>query len=79
MRASALAGLDREHANLKQRLVSVSELRPICSSHAIMAGVDLYTLAKILGHRNLDMGQGYTDLTPDHLQTATRRATPRAG
>jgi hypothetical protein len=39
-----------------------------------MAGVDLYTLAKILGHRDIKMVQRYAHLAPAHLQAATDRA-----
>jgi len=39
-----------------------------------MAGVDLYTLAKILGHRDIKMVQRYAHLAPDHLRAATNQA-----
>jgi len=54
--------------------VTFHTLRHSFASYAVMAGVDLYTLAKILGHRNLSMVQRYAHLAPSHLQSATNRA-----
>jgi hypothetical protein len=39
-----------------------------------MAGVDLHTLAKLLGHRTLQMTQRYAHLAPTHLHAATEQA-----
>ena len=54
--------------------VSFHTLRHTFASHAVMTGVDLYTLAKILGHRDIKMVQRYAHLAPAHLQAATDRA-----
>lgn len=54
--------------------VSFHTLRHTFASHAVMAGVDLYTLAKILGHRDIKMVQRYAHLAPAHLQAATDQA-----
>lgn len=54
--------------------VTFHTLRHTFASHAVMAGVDLHTLAKILGHRDLSMVQRYAHLAPAHLQAATNRA-----
>lgn len=54
--------------------VTFHTFRHTFASHAVMAGVDLYTLAKLLGHRTLDMVQRYAHLAPAHLQAATDRA-----
>jgi integrase len=55
--------------------VSFHTLRHTFASHAVMAGVDLYTLAKLLGHRTLQMTQRYAHLAPAHLHAATEQAT----
>ena len=39
-----------------------------------MNGVDLYTVAMLLGHRTLRMTQRYAHLAPAHLQAATNQA-----
>ena len=54
--------------------VTFHTLRHTFASHAVMAGVDLYTLAKLLGHRDLAQVQRYAHLAPAHLQAATNRA-----
>jgi site-specific recombinase XerD len=54
--------------------VSFHTLRHTFASHAVMAGVDLYTLAKILGHRDIKQVQQYAHLAPAHLQAATDQA-----
>jgi integrase len=54
--------------------VSFHTLRHTFASYAVMSGVDLYTLAKILGHRTLQMTQRYAHLAPAHLQSATDQA-----
>lgn len=54
--------------------VSFHTLRHTFASHAVMAGVDLYTLAKILGHKDIKMVQRYAHLAPAHLQAATDQA-----
>ena len=56
------------------RDVTFHTLRHTFASHAVMAGVDLYTLAKILGHRTINMVQRYAHLAPAHLQAATTQA-----
>jgi integrase len=51
--------------------VTFHTLRHTFASHAVTAGVDLYTLAKLLGHRTVAMVQRYAHLAPAHLKTAT--------
>lgn len=46
------------------------DLRHTAASRLIMAGVDLRTLAAILGHRTLQMVMRYTHLNIDHLRAA---------
>jgi len=61
-----------QHAHLVD--VTFHTLRHTFASHAVMAGIDLLTLAKILGHRNINMVQRYAHLAPAHLQAATAQA-----
>jgi len=53
--------------------VTFHTLRHTFASHAVMNGVDLYTLATILGHRDLSMVKRYAHLSAAHLQGATER------
>lgn len=50
--------------------VHMHDLRHTAASHLLMAGVDLRTLAEILGHRTLQMVMRYTHLLYDHKKTA---------
>ncbi|HEV8713298.1 MAG TPA: site-specific integrase [Candidatus Binatia bacterium] len=54
--------------------VTFHTLRHTFASHAVMSGVDLYTVAKLLGHRTLQMTQRYAHLAPAHLHAATEQA-----
>ncbi|NOY52844.1 MAG: tyrosine-type recombinase/integrase, partial [Deltaproteobacteria bacterium] len=45
-------------------------LRHTFASHCAMAGVDLRTLAELLGHKTLDMVMRYSHLSPKHKQAA---------
>ncbi|KWH40083.1 tyrosine-type recombinase/integrase [Burkholderia stagnalis] len=45
-------------------------LRHTFASHFIMAGGNILTLQKILGHQSLTMTMRYAHLAPDHLQEA---------
>lgn len=54
--------------------VTFHTLRHTFASHAVMAGVDLYTVARLLGHRDLSMVQRYAHLAPAHLQAAATQA-----
>lgn len=51
------AGLDDVHLH---------DLRHTAASHLLMAGVDIRTLAEILGHKTLQMVHRYTHLLNDH-------------
>ena len=46
--------------------IHMHDLRHTAASHLIMSGVDIRTLADILGHRTLQMVQRYTHLLHDH-------------
>jgi len=54
--------------------VTFHTLRHTFASHAVMAGVELYTLVKLLGHRDLAQVQRYAHFAPAHLQAATNQA-----
>jgi integrase len=43
------------------------------ASRLAMAGVELFTIARLLGHSNVAMTQRYAHLSPDHLHEATRK------
>jgi integrase len=46
--------------------VHLHDLRHTAASHLLMAGVDIRTLAEILGHKTLQMVHRYTHLLNDH-------------
>jgi integrase len=46
------------------------DLRHTFASHLIMAGADITTVSKLLGHKSLTMTLRYSHLAPDHLQKA---------
>jgi site-specific recombinase XerD len=50
--------------------IHLHDLRHTAASHLIMSGVDIRTLADILGHRTLQMVQRYTHLLHDHKLAA---------
>ena len=54
--------------------VTFHTLRHTFTSYVVMAGVDLHSLAQILGPRDLNMVQRYTHLASAHLQGATHKA-----
>lgn len=47
-------------------------LRHTFASHFMMAGGDVLTLQRILGHGNIQMTMRYAHLSPDHLDAAMR-------
>jgi integrase len=49
------------------------DLRHTAASYLLMAGVDLRTLAEILGHSTMQMVQRYTQLLDDHKLKAIDR------
>jgi len=61
-----------DHAKKRAGLpdIHMHDLRHTAASHLIMSGVDIRTLADILGHRTLQMVQRYTHLLHDHKLTA---------
>jgi integrase len=47
------------------------------ASRLVMAGVELYTVKEILGHKTLVMTQRYAHLSPAHQRQAVERLVPR--
>jgi len=48
-------------------------LRHTFASHLVMAGVDLATVSKLLGHKDISTTMIYSHLSPDHLGQAVER------
>lgn len=48
-------------------------LRHTFASHLVMAGVDLATVSKLLGHKNISTTMIYSHLSPDHLSQAVEK------
>lgn len=46
------------------------DLRHTFASHLVVAGVDITTVSKLLGHKSLTMTLRYSHLAPNHLQNA---------
>ncbi|MFI5330080.1 MAG: tyrosine-type recombinase/integrase [Desulfobaccales bacterium] len=59
-------------AGVKARL---HDLRHTYASHKAMAGVDLYTLKELLGHRDIKATQIYSHLSAAHLKDAAKKGT----
>lgn len=53
--------------------LTVHSLRHTFASHLVMDGVDLYTVAKLLGHSSVAVTQMYAHLTPDYLKKSVER------
>src|SRR6185295_5054457 len=57
--------------------VTLHTLRHSFASHAVMNGVDLFTVGKLLGHKTIQQTQRYAHLAPDHMRSAVEQ-TARA-
>jgi len=61
------------------RHVRFHDLRHTFASHLVMKGVDLRTVAKLMGHRDIKVTMRYAHLAPDHLQAAVDVLVDRVG
>jgi integrase len=53
------------------------DTRHTAASRLVMAGVDLYTVKEILGHKTITMTQRYAHLSPGHQRQALERLADR--
>ncbi len=53
------------------------DLRHTWASHAAMRGVDMQTIATVLGHKTIRMTQRYSHLSSAHLKASVELAAPR--
>lgn len=53
--------------------VSPHTLRHTFASHLVMSGVDLRTVQRLLGHKNISTTMAYSHLTEDHLARGVER------
>jgi len=53
--------------------------RPAFAGRLVMAGVDLRTVAELLGHRTLQMVMRFAQLAPEHQASAVDRLVPAQG
>ncbi len=51
------------------------DLRHTAASRRVMAGVDLYAVKEVLGHRDIQTTMRYAHLSPDYLQEAVNRGS----
>ena len=54
---------------------TLHSLRHTFASHLVMAGVDLATVSKLLGHKDISTTMIYSHLSPDHLRGAVEKLT----
>ncbi len=64
-------------AGLADTDVVFHTLRHTFGSHAAMRGVDVQTIAAVLGHKTLRMTQRYSHLSSPHLKASVELAAPR--
>ncbi len=76
---------DRSHNMLRNELIKIAEkaeiedftkvhtLRHTFASHLVMAGVDLPTVQKLMGHSDIETTMIYSHLSPEHLSSAVNK------
>ena len=71
--------ISRRFQKLRQKVTGLPEnltthiLRHTFASHLVMNGVDLSTVALLLGHSTAKVTELYTHLQPDHIRDAVER------
>ena len=73
VRAAIEGGLERAQID---KHIRFHDFRHTFASHLVMKGVDLRTVAKLLGHKDIKMTMRYTHLAPEHLQAAVDVLVP---
>lgn len=53
--------------------LNLHSLRHTFASHLVMAGVNLCTVSKLLGHSSVRVTEMYAHLVPDHLKVSVER------
>ncbi len=53
------------------------DLRHTYASHLVMAGVDITTVSRLMGHKSLTMTLRYSHLAKDHLDSAVNLLADR--
>ena len=53
--------------------INLHSLRHTFASHLVMAGVDLITVSRLLGHYDIRITEMYAHLVPDHMKAAVER------
>ena len=70
LKLRALAGLDD---------VRIHDCRHTYASHAVMGGLDLYTVGRLLGHADTGSTERYAHLADGHVRKAARRISGIVG
>ncbi len=66
-------GFHRVVCRLKIANFRLHDLRHTAASWLVMQGTDIYTVAKLLGHRDVKMTSRYAHLSPAHLTSAVQK------
>ena len=53
-----------------EKHIRFHDFRHTFANHLVMRGIDLRTVAKLMGHKDIKMTMRYAHLAPDHLQAA---------
>ena len=53
--------------------VRIHDFRHTLASHAVMNGIDLYTVGRLLGHADIGSTERYAHLADDHIREAAGR------
>ncbi|OGW72906.1 MAG: hypothetical protein A2484_04295 [Nitrospirae bacterium RIFOXYC2_FULL_44_7] len=63
----------RRLARLGIKDVCLHTLRHTFGSHCVMAGIDLPTIAKLMGHADIKTTMIYAHLSPQHIKNAINK------